>query len=128
MLVGSEHPLQRKVRRLKPVNFEKIKAAEGRFFYLMDSDKLFTFYILYSSTRNRFYIGYTGERIEERLRRHNSNHSGFTGSVNDWTVVYAETFSEKSLAAKREREVKAWKSRARIEKLIGKVADSEHPA
>ena len=89
----------------------------------MDSDKLFTFYILYSSTRNRFYIGYTGERIEERLRRHNSNHSGFTGSVNDWTVVYAETFSEKSLAAKREREVKAWKSRARIEKLIGKVAD-----
>ena len=86
----------------------------------MDSDKLFTFYILFSSTRNRFYIGYTGEPIEERLRRHNSNHSGFTGSVNDWTVVYAETFSEKSLAVKREREVKAWKSRARIEKLIGK--------
>ena len=86
----------------------------------MIPDTLFHLYILYSSTRDRFYIGYTGEQIEERLRKHNSNHSGFTGSVNDWIVVYTEAFAEKSLAAKREREVKAWKSRTRIEKLIGR--------
>ncbi|MFM7327348.1 MAG: GIY-YIG nuclease family protein, partial [Bacteroidota bacterium] len=52
------------------------------------------------------------------LRRHNSNHSGFTGTVNDWVVVYSESYSEKSLAAKREREVKSWNSRVRIERLI----------
>ena len=82
------------------------------------SDNLFQLYILYSATRDRFYIGYTGEGMVERLRKHNSKHSGFTGSVNDWIVVYTESFSEKSLAANREREVKAWKSKARIQKLI----------
>jgi len=83
------------------------------------------FYILFSKSANKYYVGHTTESIEERLRKHNSNHSGFTGKFNDWTAVHTEEYPTKELAYKREREVKDWKSRRRIEKLI---AGSEHPA
>jgi putative endonuclease len=82
-----------------------------------------TFYILYSSILNKYYVGHTGDELEERVRKHNTNHKGFTGGLNDWKVVYVETFDTKEDAYKREREVKKWKSRKLIEKLIG----SEHP-
>ena len=57
--------------------------------------------------------------IEERLKKHNTNHKGFTGKAGDWIVVYSESFTTKQLTFAREREIKAWKSRKRIEKLIG---------
>jgi len=79
---------------------------------------MFLFYILYSVTKDTYYVGYTGTSIEERLRKHNSNHTGFTGGISDWVVCYKEEFETKELAYKREREVKAWKSRKRIEQLI----------
>ena len=82
------------------------------------------FYILYSDSLDKFYIGHTQEDLDERLRKHNSNHKGFTGKKNDWRIVYSKIFENKSLAYAREREVKAWKSRKKIEKL---VALSEHP-
>ncbi len=78
----------------------------------------FITYILFSVSLNRFYIGYTSDKIEERLRRHNSEHKGFTGAASDWVVVYFEVYSTKSEAMQREREIKAWKSRKLIEKLI----------
>ena len=46
----------------------------------------FTFYILYSRSADRYYIGHTSELIEERVRKHNSNHKGFTGKLHDWTI------------------------------------------
>ena len=76
------------------------------------------FYILFSNKAGKFYIGHTTEPAEVRLRKHNANHSGFTGKFNDWEIVYQETFPSKQLAYAREREVKSWKSRVRIEKLI----------
>jgi putative endonuclease len=76
------------------------------------------FYILYSKELDQYYIGYTSENLPERLRKHLSNHSGFTAKAKDWLVVYFEEFETKSLAYKRELEVKKWKSRTRVEKLI----------
>ena len=81
-------------------------------------------YILYSSSEDKFYIGHTADLIEERLRKHNSNHKGFTGKSNDWKVVYTEPYSTKEAAYARERQLKKWKSRKRIEQMI---AGSEHP-
>jgi len=78
------------------------------------------FYILYSKLSDQYYVGHTSEALEERLRKHLSNHSGFTGRTKDWIVVYYEEFDTKSLAYNRELEVKKWKSRIRIEKLITK--------
>ncbi|OFX83819.1 MAG: excinuclease ABC subunit C [Bacteroidetes bacterium GWF2_33_16] len=87
--------------------------------------KKFHLYILHSGTLDKFYIGYTSNLIE-RLRKHNSNHNGFTGKVNDWKIVYWEEFFSKEQAYAREREIKKWKSRDRIKELINKYG-SEHP-
>ena len=73
---------------------------------------------MYSKSLDRYYIGHTCDVLEERIRRHNSNHTGFTGKVNDWEVRYWESYSTKELAYAREREVKSWKSRRRLEILI----------
>ncbi len=78
------------------------------------------FYILYSATLNKYYVGHTADDLVERIRKHNSNHKGFTGGIGDWTLVYQEQFLTKSEAYARERKVKAWKSRKEIEKLIHK--------
>jgi putative endonuclease len=83
------------------------------------------FYVLFSESIDRFYIGHTDENMLERLRKHNSNHKGFTGKVSDWSVGYLEEYRLKNEAFKREREVKKWKSRSRLVKLI---AGSEHSA
>lgn len=76
------------------------------------------FYILHSKFLKQYYVGHTSEALEERLRKHLSNHSGFTGNAKDWAVVYFEEFETKSLAFQRELEVKKWKSKLKIEKLI----------
>jgi putative endonuclease len=78
----------------------------------------YTVYIIYCKATDKYYIGFTGEELSERIRKHNSNHRGFTGRAGDWKVMFFETFNEKKLAMKREKELKAWKSRIRMEKLI----------
>jgi len=89
------------------------------------------FYILYSQSLDKFYVGHTSDELSERLRKHLSNHSGFTSKAKDWIVVYREIFDNKAEAFKREREVKGWKSRKRIEQLISNSklssAGLEHP-
>ena len=82
---------------------------------------MFTTYILFSESRDNYYIGSTGDDIAQRIRRHNSNHKGYTGTVRDWKLVYSETFESKTDALSREREIKKWKSRSKIIKLITRV-------
>ena len=66
---------------------------------------------------DRYYVGHTADP-EGRLRRHNTEHKGFTGKASDWKLVYKEQFASKEEAYQRERQVKAWKNRPRIENLI----------
>ena len=75
------------------------------------------FYITYSKTADKFYIGHSND-VNKRLKKHNTNHKGFTGKFNDWIVVYTEQFFTKSEAYKRELDVKSKKSRKYIEELI----------
>ena len=81
---------------------------------------MFYIYILHSSIRDRYYVGFTRDLID-RLKTHNSNHKGFTGGVGDWIIVYQEIFLTKEEAFARERTIKKWKSRKMIEKLINSV-------
>jgi putative endonuclease len=83
-----------------------------------------SFYILYSSSSDKYYVGHTTEPMPERLRKHNSAHDGFTSKAADWIVVYTEKYSSKKEGYAREREVKKWKSRKMIERLL---KESEHP-
>ena len=73
----------------------------------------FYVYILFSSSKNKYYIGYTSN-LAERIIRHNQKSKGYTGSQNDWGLVYNETFSLKEDAIKREKQIKSWKSRAKM--------------
>ena len=82
------------------------------------------FYILFSASSNKYYTGHTTEPLEERLRKHNSGHKGFSGKYRDWVIAYFEKYPSKNEAYARERVVKGWKSRRMIEKLI---SSSEHP-
>ena len=67
---------------------------------------------------NTFYVGSTSN-LEDRLNRHNTGRSKSTRSKLPWMLVYTESFKNKSDAYKRELEIKKWKSRKMIEKLIG---------
>ena len=89
---------------------------------------MYKVYILYSKSLDRYYIGHTGESLEERLRKHLSNHRGFTSKAKDWTIVFSEGFDNKPSAYKRELEIKAMKSIDRIRRLCSGSASSEHPA
>ena len=68
---------------------------------------MFKVYILYSKTRNRYYVGFTGDEITSRLQKHNSHHRGFTGSAADWEVVWLEDGLTETDARKHEAEIKA---------------------
>ena len=78
----------------------------------------YTVYILYSSELNTYYIGHTSVCLEIRIKKHLSNHRGFTSRAKDWMVIYTETYPEKRKAILREMELKAWKSKYKIETLI----------
>jgi len=78
---------------------------------------MFYCYILYSPTLNKYYVGSTSD-LEGRLRRHHTNHGGFTGRNVDWILKYSENFASKAEACARERQIKNWKSRKMIEGLI----------
>ena len=78
---------------------------------------LFQVYLLFSESKNRYYIGYSSN-LEARLIRHNQKSKGFTGNTNDWKVVYTEQYNTKEEAQKRELQIKSWKSRTKIQELI----------
>ena len=86
---------------------------------------MFTVYILYSSTLDSYYVGFS-VNLEDRLRRHNSYSKGYTGRAKDWCVVYREVYEDKATAMSREKEIKSWKSRVLIEKLI-RTFGLKHP-
>ena len=74
-------------------------------------------YILHSLTKDKFYIGYTAN-LSERIIRHNQKSKGFTGSTNDWKLVYKEEFTSQSEALLREKQIKNWKSKSKIQELV----------
>ena len=84
------------------------------------------FYILFSPGLNRYYIGHTERSVEQRLAKHLGEHKAWTGRAKDWVIVYRELHPDKSAAMRRERQVKGWKDRSRVEALCS--AGSERPA
>jgi putative endonuclease len=120
--VGLEHlPYKQRVGGSTPST--PTKPCSDMQGFLIHPSFMFLTYILFSAIRDKYYIGYTGDNLLERVRKHNSNHKGFTGFTADWRVVYVEEYLTKKEAMQREKEIKQWKSRKMIEKLIG----LEHP-
>ena len=78
---------------------------------------MFYFYILQSITLRKYYIGST-EDLKNRLLLHNKGMVKSTKYGKPWELVYSETFSTLKGSRKREAQVKKWKSRLAIERLI----------
>jgi len=76
-------------------------------------------YILYSQSRDRYYIG-SCANVEQRLIRHNAGATLSTKSGRPWLVVYTETHPTKTEALKREINLKKMKSRVYLEEMIKK--------
>jgi len=82
-------------------------------------------YILYSISLDVYYIGFSEDPVS-RLVKHLSRHKGFTSRARDWQMVYKETYQEKAVALKREKQLKGWKNKLRIKQLIEK-SELKHP-
>jgi len=78
---------------------------------------MFFLYILYSQSKDRFYIGSTGN-LSDRINRHNSGRSKATKAGRPWKLMYVEEFNSRADAMKREFFIKNKKSREFIIKLI----------
>jgi len=87
----------------------------------------FSVYILYSTRADRYYVGHTSD-LSQRVVSHNrvdEPEGHYTRKNGPWEVVWVEEgFGTRSEAMRREREIKGWKSRRRIEELIGRSADT----
>ncbi|WP_309843622.1 GIY-YIG nuclease family protein [Flavobacterium sp. 2755] len=66
---------------------------------------MFFVYILYSITKEKFYIGQTND-IEDRLRRHNSGQSLSTKSGAPWNIIYTIQLNSRSEAVALETKIK----------------------
>ncbi len=74
-------------------------------------------YILQSQTTGRFYTGIT-DRLHAREGEHSSGQTISTRGGGPWKLVYSEACENRSLAAKREHQIKSWKSQRSIQELI----------
>ncbi|MEW6686337.1 MAG: GIY-YIG nuclease family protein [Candidatus Edwardsbacteria bacterium] len=71
------------------------------------------------TTSGKFYVGST-ENIKERIFRHNAGWIPSTCFRGPWKLVYKESYPDRSLACKRESQIKKWKSRKAIQELINR--------
>ncbi len=78
---------------------------------------MFYTYIIQSQKNGKYYTGSCSD-IDLRIERHNAGATPSTKSGRPWRLVYFETYKTNSEAYRREREIKAKKSRKYIECLI----------
>jgi putative endonuclease len=78
---------------------------------------MFTLYILYSKTFDRYYVGYTND-LERRISEHNRKKGKFTDAGIPWILVHSELYSTKKEAMERERFIKSRKSKSFIVQII----------
>ncbi len=78
---------------------------------------MFYTYILKSLNNNSYYVG-SCENVKIRFNLHNKGQVKSTKRYVPWKLIYKEEYKTLSEAMKREIQIKSWKKRAAIEKLI----------
>jgi putative endonuclease len=76
-------------------------------------------YVLRSHKTNRKYTG-SCEDLEKRIQAHNAGDSKSTRHGVPWSLIYAEEFSNRADAMRKERYFKTGKGREELEQLIQK--------
>ncbi len=81
----------------------------------------YTVYCLYSTKYDKIYVGYTSDLIS-RFHSHNSIQTmGYTIRYSTCVVAYTEELESKSLAMKREKELKSSRGRAYLRDYIKNI-------
>ena len=75
-------------------------------------------YVLKSTITGRYYIGSTQD-VSLRLSQHNSGMMRSTRAGRPWTLVYSEQLRTVADAMKRERQIKSWKNRPYMQRMLG---------
>ncbi len=65
-----------------------------------------------------FYTGIT-TNLDNRFKQHRNKQSKFTKRFNKIVLVYTEEFESKKDAVARERKIKGWNKRKKIELIAG---------
>ena len=66
---------------------------------------MFFTYIIYSDSYKQFYVGSTQD-FEERLRRHNADHSKSTKGKGPWKLMVTFPFTTRAEAMELEKKIK----------------------
>ena len=85
---------------------------------------MYSVYIIYSRKIDKYYIGFSSD-VNERLLKHNRKSKGFSSLGRPWILLHTEHYIIKKDAMNREKQLKNWKNRERLEALIKN--GSEHP-
>ena len=78
---------------------------------------MFTVYILFSSSIDKYYVGYTND-LERRLTEHNRKKGKYTDRGIPWRLVHQEEYESKIEAMNREKLIKSQQSRQYILSII----------
>jgi putative endonuclease len=78
---------------------------------------MFYTYILKSEKNGSYYVG-SSEDTDKRIVLHNKGLVKSTKRYIPWSIVYREEYKTLSEARKRELQIKSWKKRSAIEKLL----------
>lgn len=78
---------------------------------------MFFVYILQSKKNKSFYVG-SCENLGYRFKLHNKGLVKSTKRYMPWALVYKESFHNLKDARRRELQIKSWKKRELIEKLV----------
>jgi putative endonuclease len=89
--------------------------------------KMYFVYILQSRSSARYYTGQTHD-LDARLIYHNSNWSKSLRNRGPWELVYREEYATRSEALRRERQIKSWKDRDMIERLVSAFRSTSYAA
>jgi len=76
----------------------------------------YTVYILISA-EGKYYIGQTNNLVR-RLFQHKNGLSKWTRKYNGWKLVYSQEYDTRSLAVRREREIKSYKGGMVFKQLL----------
>ena len=88
------------------------------YFYYNKVVYIYQTYIIYSTSKDRYYIGSTGVGIRKRVKRHNEGWTRSTKSGAPWELKYYRSFKRKTEALKWENHIKRQKNREFNERLI----------
>ena len=85
----------------------------------------FWVYILYSSSHEKTYVGYSND-LERRFWEHNnSKQKSFTSRFKPWVLIYKEEYSTKQAAMQREKWFKTGVGRRLKKKIVEKYQSTK---